>query len=288
MKKVFSILATMLLILSCDDGEIIVTTFDFENVNLQSCQTNDGVVFFSINDGALESIALDLTIAEEDFLIEGTQDYQIGSTSNVVDYRIFNETVSSSYFCNSIPPTTPSVSINYTSSSGVAQLTNTVLLDDNDGLGTEIEGDDTDTDEDGIPDFYDFDDDGDNVPTGVEIGADVNNPRDTDGDGTPDYLDIDDDGDGVFTINEDLNMDLDPTNDISDNSIGPDYLNPNVSIETTINTYREHSYSVNTSTALFIEDLVLVGEGEEITQESLDLGEIIDILTGTITITPEF
>lgn len=288
MKKIVSILTVLLFLFSCDDGDIIVTTFDFGDVNLQSCQTNNGVVFFSINDGALESIALDLTITEEDFLIEGTKDYQIGSVNNVVDYRIFNGAVTSSYFCNSIPPTTPSVSINYTSTSGIAKLTNTVLLDDNDGLSDEIEGDDTDTDEDGIPDFYDFDDDGDNVPTGVEIGADVENPRDTDGDGTPDYLDIDDDGDGVLTINEDLNMDLDPTNDISDNTVGPDYLNPAISIETIIEAFREHSYSINTSTALFIEDLVLVGEGEEITQESLDLGEIIDILTGTITITPEF
>ena len=48
---------------------------------------------------------------------------------------------------------------------------------------------------------------------------------DTDGDGTPDYFDSDDDGDGIPTINEDLNEDGDPTNDIGKNGI-PNYLDP--------------------------------------------------------------
>lgn len=46
---------------------------------------------------------------------------------------------------------------------------------------------------------------------------------DTDGDGTPNYVDTDDDGDGVLTINEDINDDGDPTNDIGANGI-PKYL----------------------------------------------------------------
>jgi FKBP-type peptidyl-prolyl cis-trans isomerase len=48
---------------------------------------------------------------------------------------------------------------------------------------------------------------------------------DTDGDGTPDFIDVDDDGDGILTINEDLNDDGDPTNDIGPNGI-PRYLDP--------------------------------------------------------------
>jgi len=48
---------------------------------------------------------------------------------------------------------------------------------------------------------------------------------DTDGDGTFNYLDLDDDGDGIPTINEDLNNDGNPANDIGDNNI-PRYLDP--------------------------------------------------------------
>lgn len=48
---------------------------------------------------------------------------------------------------------------------------------------------------------------------------------DTDGDGTPNYVDTDDDGDGTLTINEDMNNDGDPTNDIGPNGIAL-YLDP--------------------------------------------------------------
>ncbi|WP_319475709.1 hypothetical protein [Marispirochaeta aestuarii] len=73
---------------------------------------------------------------------------------------------------------------------------------------------DDDTDDDGIPNYLDADDDGDGIPSANETG-------DTDADGIPDYLesntssidgdsrndydDNDDDGDGVPTRQEDVN-----------------------------------------------------------------------------------
>lgn len=48
---------------------------------------------------------------------------------------------------------------------------------------------------------------------------------DSDEDGIPNYLDADDDGDGVPTRNEDIDGDGDPTNDIGANGI-PKYLDP--------------------------------------------------------------
>ena len=47
---------------------------------------------------------------------------------------------------------------------------------------------------------------------------------DTDQDGIPDYFDVDDDGDGINTRDEDTNEDGDPTNDDSDNDGIPNYL----------------------------------------------------------------
>ena len=49
---------------------------------------------------------------------------------------------------------------------------------------------------------------------------------DTDEDGSPNFLDNDDDGDGVPTINEDLNGDGDPTNDLNADGV-PLYLDKN-------------------------------------------------------------
>jgi hypothetical protein len=75
-----------------------------------------------------------------------------------------------------------------------------------------------DTDDDGIINALDPDDDGDSVPTLVEgIG-------DADADGKPDYLDDDDDGDGVPTIYEDPDGDGDPTKDDTDGDTLPNYL----------------------------------------------------------------
>ena len=69
--------------------------------------------------------------------------------------------------------------------------------DDNDSIPDEVEGED-DPDEDGIPNWFDTDSDGDGADDSEEVGSDPNNPVDTDGDGTPNYLDLDSDDDDVL------------------------------------------------------------------------------------------
>lgn len=125
-------------------------------------------------------------------------------------------------------------------------LTTQPLTDtDNDGipdLSEDLNGNgnlnDDDTDGDGIPNYQDGDDDGDGVPTAIEISATgyriENVPfLDTDGDGIENYLDDDDDGDGVLTINEDYNNNGDPTDDDTDGSGIPDFLEVNVTLSIT-------------------------------------------------------
>jgi len=76
---------------------------------------------------------------------------------------------------------------------------------------------DTDHDNDGVPSILE-DPDGDGDPRN----------DDTDEDNIPNYLDFDDDGDGILTRDEG-GVDGDPTNDFNDpnNPTLPDYLNPN-------------------------------------------------------------
>lgn len=81
--------------------------------------------------------------------------------------------------------------------------------------------------------YFEKDHDNDGVPSYLEIGINATNESidthekligiDTDGNLNPNFLDTDDDGDGILTINEDLNKDGDPTNDIGANGI-PNYL----------------------------------------------------------------
>lgn len=96
---------------------------------------------------------------------------------------------------------------------------------------------DDDTDMDNVANYLDEDDDGDNVPTIIEInivtGRSANQMHafvDTDNDLIENYLDNDDDGDNVLTINEDYNNNGDPTDDDTDNSGTPDYLEMGVAL----------------------------------------------------------
>lgn len=298
MKKLL-IIVLLPVLLGCNDGDIIVTTFDFSETELQACTGSNAYLFFKINSGNTESISVRLAITEDQFTSNNVQTSILNGTTNFANYRVYNGTVTNSYFCNEIPPTDPEVTIEYVANSGTATLTTTSLFDDNDTLpfivsnDTLVEGN-GDLDRDGLANYYDFDDDGDNVPTRDELDTEnadgdndpLTNPLDTDGDGVPNHLDPDDDGDGVLTRYE-ANGTLDPTQ-FESGVGGPDYLNPAVANEVVINEFREHNYDFDSAIDLILNNLVLVNGEEQITRETLDLGQIDPILTGNILITPEF
>ncbi|NND64187.1 MAG: hypothetical protein HKN48_13440 [Flavobacteriaceae bacterium] len=293
--NILAILCAFLMV-SCDDGDIILTSFDFEEENLQNCGGPGGYLFFNLNGANTESLTLRLGTTDELFTTSDTLVTNLDGNTNFVNYRIFNSEVTSDYFCNEVPPTSPEVDIEYLANSGVATLITTSIFSDNDNLSVEDEGTTADTDMDGLLDFYDFDDDGDNVPTLLELDTEnadkdnnpLTNPKDTDGDSIPDYLDNDDDGDGVLTIDEDSNMNLDPTDDVTDVNVGADYLNPAVSNTTDINEYREHTYDFQSSVVIILNNLVLTDGNEQITRETFNMGNIDNIAVGTVIITPVF
>ncbi len=81
-----------------------------------------------------------------------------------------------------------------------------------------------DTDDDGTPDYLDTDSDNDTIPDVVEVLDDPLNPVDTDNDGTPDYLDLDSDDDGLPDEEE---AGPDPNNPQDTDGDGlPDYRDP--------------------------------------------------------------
>jgi len=278
MKILLLAFSALCFLISCDDGDIIVTSFDFNDVDLQFCTGADSYVFFKINDQAQESLSLLTNIDEDDLKDPDEQVVDLNMTSNFVTYRKYTSEVTSNYFCNDIPPASPQVSIEYIASSGTATFTKEITLDDNDGVEEDID-DDIDTDMDGIPDYYDDDDDGDNVPTIIEIGT-GDEPQDTDGDGFADYLDPDDDNDMVLTRYEAMGT-LDPTTVDWDKSGVADYLEMAVDNSDPIDEYRSHSYSIISNVLIFLSDLVLQGDSEVITQESLDFDSISNIIDTT-------
>lgn len=301
MKSLFFLVLLLLLCIACDDGDIVVNNFEFEDATLERCDEFE-FVFFKINTESNESLAVEFSTTEN-ILTETDQIEITLSGDDQVIYRRFNSEVTSDYFCDPIPPTTPTVSEELVSTTGVITVTTEGTATDQDGISSDIE-DPTglvDTDGDGLLDIIDADDDGDNVPTILEgvvftdDGAiDLELSRDTDGDGILDYLDDDDDGDGILTRNEDADGNLNPTDDNSDpaNPGFDDYLNPNVSVETIVNMYRENIYTL--TDILITIDMELLsftdatGEPAVTIQSSIFLGEYEDAEDAMIFTTPPF
>ena len=293
MRKLFFISILLSLFSSCNDGDIIITDFNFEASNLNNCGGPGAYVFYNINNSLFaESISLVLETSDILFLESGTVEYVLNGITYAVNYRKYDNDITDDYFCSNIPPTMPSVTIEFLGASGIAVLTTIVTKNDEDG----IEEDSTsnlDTDNDGLLNYFDNDDDGDNVPTLNELGSEFltgNNefPLDTDNDGIYDYLDIDDDGDTILTRYEDANADLDPTNDFTDTNSDPDYLIATIAQSTIIDQYRIHSFQLTSDIELLINNLVLVNGSEEIIKETMVLGNKSGVINEAVAVVPDF
>lgn len=289
----FAILA---FIFSCDDGDVLTIEFDFED----TFQTCGDLVFYKTKEDPSESLSLivnDLDF-EDLFQVLPGEELIETSNSNTFNYRTYeNASLPSNLFCQDIPPSEIQIIEDYESSNNTATFTSTLVEDDNDGIPAELEDingngnlEDDDTDGDGLPNYLDQDDDGDNVFTSTENpnyteDDGLANAQDTDGDGTPDYLDSDDDGDGVPTRNEEsVDQDENPTNDIRDVNVGPDYLNPDVALDVPAVAYRSHTIRQTYSIRLFIEGVDL-----EIINTDFDFGSLENSATSSSrTETPDF
>ena len=300
MRKIFMVLSLCLCLSSCDDGDIIIVEFDFDDTFLQCGE----LVFYKIKSDPAESLSLNITspsLTFEDILDvndDNTLETEITiSASNPFNYRSYN-TEPTNLFCNDVPPSGITITSDLESTTGSATITTILTEDDNDGIPADFEDingnddlDDDDSDGDGIPNYLDDDDDGDNVRTITEKpeyteSEGLANAQDTDGDGIPDYLDDDDDGDTVLTRDEENNIqDQNPTNDVTNNTIGPDYLNNEVATTVPATAYREHSIQQTYEVTLKIFNVSL----PTIIQDEFDFGTLQDpATTDTRTITPEF
>lgn len=298
MKNYFLALFAAFFLVSCDDGELIVTNFSFEDRNFERCMgAGNTQVFYKRNNvGSNEAIALvfQLRRASETFLIaeEGVLEIPLNAQNQVI-YRTFDSEVGSAYFCSEIPPIAPRVTEEYRSTSGGQIIINSILRNaddhDQDGIPSSVEiqvaaeftaDGFPDSDGDGIPDYLDIDDDNDNVLTRVERAVEAEFTAigypDTDGDGIPDYLDADDDNDGVITRYEDLNGNVNPADDLNEEGI-PYYRDPTFSDVNEVDILRSNEIRRSYRYTVSIEDLTLVrqgGDGEQIRIENYDFGYV--------------
>jgi len=312
MKKYILLFLTSICFFACDDGDIIVTTFDFdEDAVLVACREVDQVgeisdqpitLLYTTNTEPNESLSLTLSGSEFTGKFSGIDEQDslvvnLNQTNKLV-YRTYDAPINGSeYFCNDIPPSQPKVLEEYTTTNGGQVVFTTTIIeqDDEDGVPAEQEdlnGNenyfDDDTDNDGIPNFLDIDDDNDNVLTLNELGSDVGNEnyQDTDDDGTPDYLDEDDDNDGVITRYEDLNANdnttdpqefiLNPADDDTNENGTPNYLDPQDTLSETIDVVKANTISRTFRTIVIAQNITMenTANGEEIILERLIMGRL--------------
>src|SRR5699024_5287244 len=140
MKRYLFLVFAIFLFISCDDGTIIVTDFDFNSDSeLQLCKTESSTnVLFIVNSDPDESIAFNFS--DEDF--DGTyedieEDEQIITIeldeSDRLVYRTYDGSIDNTYFCSGIPPTSPKVTGEYISKSGGSIDIITTLIDEEPG-----------------------------------------------------------------------------------------------------------------------------------------------------------
>lgn len=128
MKKLF-IAPIFMLLMCCSDGDLDIETIDFDSAAVEQCGTVSTTtrIFFKRNGD--EALILNL---QSGLLKNEATTETISSTvpgQSTLTYRIFNENISSSYFCADIPPATPLVSEEIAAEDGQVLIT-TVAVDE--------------------------------------------------------------------------------------------------------------------------------------------------------------
>lgn len=113
MKKILGLIAVLVLILGCDDGDMTFKTFDFTSAPTDKCPDSD--IIFKIKD--TEVLILKLSAAAlvnvstfDPVTGENTPRLvDIGTSGSTITYRNYTGKVSKETLCNEIPPASPSV-----------------------------------------------------------------------------------------------------------------------------------------------------------------------------------
>jgi hypothetical protein len=120
MKRFLGLLLCALLFNSCDDGNIKLETFNFDTAAaINDCDVNNGL-FFKVKNN--EALILQTPISTFANVVTPTNTPRtiLVSSTNKVIYRFFDSIISSSYFCASFPPASPTVSDEWNAATGVS------------------------------------------------------------------------------------------------------------------------------------------------------------------------
>tara|TARA_B100001093_G_scaffold520406_1_gene615506 strand:+ start:6548 stop:7051 length:504 start_codon:yes stop_codon:yes gene_type:complete len=129
LKKITALFISFATFIACNDGGLEVENIDFNGINISYCGTLDleEQLLFKLNDR--EALILELPNAFFT-LEEKNREYTIPSAAQLT-YRIFDEKVTTTYFCSLIPEITPNVVNSYEAIGGKLLATSTLNSETN-------------------------------------------------------------------------------------------------------------------------------------------------------------
>jgi len=104
------VLCFVALFYSCNDGDLQIETIDFDSVAISTCEstvTTSSTIFFKINNK--EALILELQSGVLKNEVSSEVITSLVPSQSKLTYRVFLDNVTSNYFCDAIPATTPSV-----------------------------------------------------------------------------------------------------------------------------------------------------------------------------------
>lgn len=232
MRYISSLFCILCFCYACDDGDIIITGFDFDETDLQLCigSEENEFVFYKNNTDNEEAISYNFisdtykTSQETDMPIV----IDLVEDDNQLIYRKFNKAIDNNYYCTNIPDISITVTEELVSIAGTATINNVIIdRDDADTVDASEESTNDidpigDNDEDGVLNYHDA---AINDPAITDIIETIDVGFDTDQDEIPNFTDQDDDNDNILTTGELSNGDPNDDSylDTDDDGI-PNYL----------------------------------------------------------------
>lgn len=129
MKKLFFLLS-LLIAFSCNDGNLDIASFEFEET-VNVCGDINITMYRLSPDGQKEALIVTLTdiqIKNDDLPVLPVSVTESGLYT--VTDRVFESEVSSSYFCTVVPPVEPKVIKNWKGTSGTIAVQNNKVFDE--------------------------------------------------------------------------------------------------------------------------------------------------------------
>ncbi|NJM78623.1 MAG: hypothetical protein HC854_01490 [Flavobacterium sp.] len=133
MKKIVYLFVLLLSFSSCDDGELTLESFNFEDVDIQDCDDENSYLIFKTKKDELLLVSLSKENYEAAFnnvpeSVTTPREYPINSTNQVI-YRKYTGTVSKTTVCSVIPVSSPTVSKEWGATGGTIRVQTTVIPD---------------------------------------------------------------------------------------------------------------------------------------------------------------